>query len=52
MVALSRLSAWRWFPCVWILSTPTFPIPPISADSPLPALARDAGIADESLLAQ
>lgn len=37
---------------VWILSTPTFPIPPIPAGSPLPVLARDAGIADEHLLAQ
>lgn len=48
VIALSRLLAWHWFPCVWSLSTPTFPIPLI----PAPVLATDAGIADECLLAQ
>lgn len=51
-VALSRLSAWHWFPCVWSLSAPTFSIPLIPAGSALPVLATDAGIADECLLAQ
>lgn len=52
VVALSRLSAWHCFPFVGSLSTPTFPAPSIPADSPLPVLARDAGVADECLLAQ
>lgn len=52
VVALSRLSAWHWFPCVWSPSTPTFPIPPIPPSSPLPVLARDVAVADGCLLAQ
>lgn len=51
VAAQSRLSAWHWFTCVWSLSTPTSPIPPVPAGSPLTVLARDAGIADECLLA-
>lgn len=53
VVALSRLSAWHCFPFVGSLSTPTCPAPSGSpAGSPLPVLARDAGVADECLLAQ